>query len=290
MPDANTHPDLLDDDDDSCGGPPVPPDAPPGDEIYQENFTEAPRGVPTSSAWCDSAGNNEDEEYGHSMPTLEEARTEAAIANGGRIGGGSSAAAAAAAATIGSVFNNRHSGKHKRRMLAIVAVCTVSVALAVGFTVAFRDNRRGSGGTAPGLTLGTGGSTYTREVSRLGTVQDFLAAKLSDANDLRSPQTAQYQAALWVADHDAADVALPADPADYNGSYLFVQRYVMAVLYYALDGPNWTNQMNFLSETDVCEWGFQMNSSQSPHGYTDAWRFGVRCNDVGAISHIFIST
>ena len=66
-----------------------------------------------------------------------------------------------------------------------------------------------------------------------------------------SPQS---KAARWLAEEDGARLSLPEPNFRIYDSYMYMFRYVMAVNYYALNGPEWTKQLNFLSDADVCEW------------------------------------
>jgi hypothetical protein len=46
---------------------------------------------------------------------------------------------------------------------------------------------------------------------------------------------------------------------------IIVERYVLAVLYFATSGEGWGDQRNFLSPSSVCEWHM--------------WERGVACNE-----------
>ncbi|KAL3933377.1 MAG: hypothetical protein SGBAC_010427 [Bacillariaceae sp.] len=41
---------------------------------------------------------------------------------------------------------------------------------------------------------------------------------------------------------------------DVTPDHQMVERYVMAVFYYATDGPNWEQQAGFLTQPSICEW------------------------------------
>ena len=56
----------------------------------------------------------------------------------------------------------------------------------------------------------------------------------------------QYLAAMWMADKDP--MMLDLDDARFE------QRYVMALFYYAMDGPRWVEQNGWLSELSECYW------------------------------------
>ena len=54
-----------------------------------------------------------------------------------------------------------------------------------------------------------------------------------------------------------------------------VDRYVLALLYYSLDGPNWANQYGFLTDDEhVCSW----NENEEEEV------LGVDCRDFTLIS------
>jgi hypothetical protein len=66
---------------------------------------------------------------------------------------------------------------------------------------------------------------------------------------LDDPNSPQYQALTWIANEDPANTTV-----GINDTETIKQRYVAAVLYFALGGKGWTNQYNFLSEDDICLW------------------------------------
>ena len=70
--------------------------------------------------------------------------------------------------------------------------------------------------------------------------------------DLTSPQ---YRALEWMASQDATHLAAH----DSNVTKKLIQRYALAVVFFATSGPNWKNDFNFLSDTDECSWGKKIN-------------------------------
>lgn len=77
-----------------------------------------------------------------------------------------------------------------------------------------------------------------------------------DLSDRNSPQA---KAATWIIEEDqfvlASADALGADNLDIDFVYMFAERYSLAVLYFATNGNEWTEQCNFLNpQTHVCDW------------------------------------
>mmetsp|Transcript_36742 Transcript_36742/g.89155 ORF Transcript_36742/g.89155 Transcript_36742/m.89155 type:complete len:871 (-) Transcript_36742:512-3124(-) len=71
-----------------------------------------------------------------------------------------------------------------------------------------------------------------------------------------SPQTAfdqtttpQYLAAQWMAHGDPLNMPIPQER-----DLQFSERYIMAVLFFAMGGTEWTHQYNFLSGDHICTW------------------------------------
>jgi hypothetical protein len=91
---------------------------------------------------------------------------------------------------------------------------------------------------------------------RVEDVIDFLSKNdISKLGDLKNPGTPQYRAARWIADEDLQRV-----PISMKRSFL--DRYVLAVLFYALGGDKtWPSDLDFLSPTHVCQW-VQSTSNQ----------------------------
>jgi hypothetical protein len=87
-------------------------------------------------------------------------------------------------------------------------------------------------------------------------------AQVSDATLLQDSTNnkPQYRAAQWIMEEDA--LMLNADDED---AVRLVQRYVMALLYYALEGNQWTSSANFLTAASVCEW---QGVGCLPYGHT----------------------
>lgn len=207
----------------------------------------------------------------HSMPSVEEVRTETVMANG-----------------------NPHSGKNKRKM-ALIAICITALVMVIGFSAAIaaknRVDRKNSQAWDPqGVAEPEDASlSNLRSESRLDDVIDFLSATISEKelfNDKKSPQ---YKAALWIADQDFMEAEIPEDPQNYDDDYEFVQRYIMAVFYFALDGVNWRYKAYFLSDYSVCEWNIDFYEPVPGEEEDDDWMYGVQCDDNGAISAIFMS-
>ena len=89
---------------------------------------------------------------------------------------------------------------------------------------------------------------------RLAKTIDLLAENnISKKEDLLSVSSPQFQAAYWLANTDEESIYIPTSSDDQN-LFRFVQRYVLAVFYYALDGNNWINALSFTSADHECSW------------------------------------
>jgi hypothetical protein len=61
--------------------------------------------------------------------------------------------------------------------------------------------------------------------------------------------TPQYQALNWLAFDDPAML-----PLKQTNTSILIGRYVLAVVYYSTGGPDWFDQMHFLSNRSFCDW------------------------------------
>ena len=228
-----------------------------------------------------------DMENMHSLPNLEEARTQNIIAGGG----------------------NKYSGK-KKRTIALIVVLVAVIATAVGFSVGVSQNNRAekanalssseNGGDGDDDTNGdnTDGDDENAvgddgadpsddqendDIERFDQVKSFLEdSGIATLTNLQTTTSPQYKAAVWMANDDERELDIP-ESLDEDESYKFVQRYAMAVFYYALGGAEWTRSLSFLSGEDVCDWSFDLALRIAIDGtdQTD-YDYGVSCWDEDA--------
>jgi Leucine-rich repeat (LRR) protein len=117
--------------------------------------------------------------------------------------------------------------------------------------------------------------------TRVFDVADFVVEMgWSSRQSTESPGTPQWEAVEWIADYDLR--MLPIDD-----SLAFKQRYVMSVLYFALDGASWKYKLDFLSREDVCDWFKVWPNEQTP-GEPVGVQVGVSCDNNKAVSNMFI--
>jgi hypothetical protein len=69
---------------------------------------------------------------------------------------------------------------------------------------------------------------------------------------LLNETTPQFQALNWLAYQDPAML-----PFTQSNSSTLVERYVAAVFYYSMGGPQWSNHLDFLSNHSICDWGIE---------------------------------
>ena len=100
-------------------------------------------------------------------------------------------------------------------------------------------------------------------------LREWIAPADEGGLDAFSDRTsAQYKALEWLSKSDS----VTATPG--RSSTVVVERYALAVLYYATSGNNWqrtARDLSFFSDQSVCEWNSNGSNFTSP----DA--FGVYC-------------
>jgi hypothetical protein len=75
---------------------------------------------------------------------------------------------------------------------------------------------------------------------------------VSDPDLMTTEGTIQYHAVQWMIHTDRTKVPHPS--SSEHEKYRFISRYVMALFYYAMDGPNWFVPLKWMSKKDICEW------------------------------------
>jgi Leucine-rich repeat (LRR) protein len=113
---------------------------------------------------------------------------------------------------------------------------------------------------------------------RMKAVVDYLAKNgVSDPVALNTVGTPQQKASDWIANTDSL---LDANEEESR----FVQRYVMAVFYYSLGGPDWKNQVDFLGMKDECLWSYESPTDNSD----DVYIAGITCNAYSQVEKIML--
>lgn len=92
-----------------------------------------------------------------------------------------------------------------------------------------------------------------------------------------SPQS---KALEWLLYKDPMDL-----PIQSTNSSTLLERYVMVVLYYSTGGPEWDDQLGFLTNRSICEWP-NINQDES----TATTSNEVDCGDRGTVVKIRIGT
>jgi len=139
-----------------------------------------------------------------------------------------------------------------------VAIFLVAVALCVCFSLLAHKPRSSN----EFATV----STTSEDKMRLKQVVDILVDNnVSTKQSLNDPTSPQHKALSWLVLEDTEQISV--------NSTQFIQRYTLAVLYYAWGGPEWVRSFNFLSSQHECGW---FESMDDQDGMASA--IGVTCD------------
>lgn len=189
-----------------------------------------------------------------------------------------------------------------KRTMGLIAAAVFLFTAIIGLSVALAARNSNNNVDAVGgdgkkdLTPGDEGEFWDRHpdqdlTQRFQDVANYMNRfAYTDLKTMTTRGTPQYKAVRFMADQDPAELEVPAS-TDYDSAMEFVQRYVLVVFYYSTNGDAWENQLQFLSDFDVCAWNEQIESSEEATvGNYDGWLSGVQCNSDGEINYFFIRT
>ena len=134
----------------------------------------------------------------------------------------------------------------RRNPFLIIIFLVAVLAIVLGLTFGLREN---TPATAPleSSNLPTMSPTPSPTLTEVGFLRELLQPISGTAlDDATSPQG---QALNWLAFEDQANLDFRA-----TNTFVLIERYVMAVLYYSTGGPEWYDDLRFLSNYSVCEW------------------------------------
>lgn len=119
--------------------------------------------------------------------------------------------------------------------------------------------------------------------NRMTATKEFLTQNNYATNEkLSNPSTPQYKAALWIANEDQDNLDIPVNTVG-SASNRFLQRYVLAVLYYSLGGDEWTQSFNFLSSNHECSWNEEMKDENN-----EVFAVGASCDTQLQVDSLLI--
>lgn len=265
------------------------------EQSFQESDSYYPKGAQLSNEDEArlSAIMQEHKDVEHSLPSADEARLQALLRDVEMVERMNESSLPSAEEVrfnrLLSGYNNVHSGKRKRiALFSAIACIAIAAIITLSILIAQSNNSSPSSIVGPqsNAPFDFGDEDDSKVVeSRLSEVQRLLAKNgISTLSTLEDQGKPQYHAAKWIADHDAMKLALPTLNAD---SQTFVERYVMAVFYFALRGSNWHNKLKFLTVRSVCDWHFAMTLREGAQ--KRRVEFGVQCDESMSVVNIFIS-
>ena len=119
----------------------------------------------------------------------------------------------------------------------------------------------------------------------LNTIDMLIASNISNLKDLEVQGTPQNLAAEWMANVDPLQYKIPYQGMAFEEAYHFIQRYVLAVLFFATGGSeSWTDDLDFLSGNHECGW---FHRKEFTDGQTYAMGVTCRADDL-VISDLLI--
>jgi hypothetical protein len=98
--------------------------------------------------------------------------------------------------------------------------------------------------------------------SRVDLVREFLSS-FSDVQKIMQEGSPQFKASKWIADEDIFH--LPTSDAS------FVERYALAVIYFAMNGTKWPINLGFLTPKRTCDWNIVGFGSDDKPRYVGAY-------------------
>lgn len=149
----------------------------------------------------------------------------------------------------GGVNSNDPNRSRRRRMCRILFLL-VAVAVIVTFSVIAVQSVHNRGDGQSDLLVDDDLSP------RLQSTIKYLSDRgISLSTNLYDPTSPQHRAAHWIANVDSEQLVVPdTEVVDATG-IRFVQRYILAVLYYSWKGDElWAQSLDFISGTHECGW------------------------------------
>jgi hypothetical protein len=136
----------------------------------------------------------------------------------------------------------------------IIAVCL----MAIGISVGVKNGKGTSNSNVDNESVDYDGSAPSSPSTIFVPDLEFaraIFAPLSGEDVLLDELSPQYKALWWIVHEDPTNTILMTaqNETQWSRSRL-LELYAMAVLYFATDGSNWWDQLDFLGNRTVCDW------------------------------------
>mmetsp|Transcript_3823 Transcript_3823/g.10744 ORF Transcript_3823/g.10744 Transcript_3823/m.10744 type:complete len:1180 (+) Transcript_3823:64-3603(+) len=107
----------------------------------------------------------------------------------------------------------------------------------------------------------------------------FGPPTLNTLADFRDPESIHHRSLDWLANQDLFTLQELFVDESPDTVQRLLERYALANVYFATNGPRWTNQFRFLVNVDACLWN---------DGGTGQFDNGIRCNPDGFVSRFVL--
>lgn len=99
-----------------------------------------------------------------------------------------------------------------------------------------------------------GSSKQTRKASVSQVIAYLNSSGVSPLSELESLSSLRNLAAQWLAEVDFLNLPVPSEAPSTPAGYHYISRYVLALFWFIMYGPNWTRNADFMTGVDVCDW------------------------------------
>lgn len=119
---------------------------------------------------------------------------------------------------------------------------------------------------------------------RYSAMKSFLESCGISEEQMSTEGSSHYLALEFMAEKDGLFLDVP-DQKDSPEGYTFLTRYVLTLMYYTLNGPQWLFNLNFLRPATVCAWYTVLQYMNGEREFR-----GVACNpDTMQVESLFLS-
>jgi hypothetical protein len=161
------------------------------------------------------------------------------------------------------------------QFLRCAAVLVLVALAALGITMAVISEKSTKSYYKEPLQNDYRGADYTEEV-----IQFLLEHKVSREPSLRGADgDPQQRAVQWLAQEDNYSRSVMHRTPDNTQRY--IERFVMATIYFHFHGDEWNYKLNFLKGTDTCNWFTNFYTAGG-----DKVRAGITCDDDELVTEI----